>query len=289
VGAGNVGFYYINSLNDYAMKLLTTGETRFGQSMYVTNNLGIGMLPPSARLHVASGSASITGTPAYLNNGGAFTNSGANSTVCAIFESSIWSKNTVFASSDIRIKKNIKDIDDDNALQKILAIEPKTYQYIDDVYRGSNLIYGFIAQQIEQVIPEAINIQNDILPNIFDKCKYSSNVLTFNDIDISTKSDICIGSNIKLYDYNKDYTCKITDYTSNSITIDKSLDNSCNIYFAYGTEVNDFHSLDKNYIYTLNVCATQILSRKIDDLYSIIERQQQQIDELKTLYGTQLS
>ena len=33
--------------------------------------------------------------------------------------------------------------------------------------------------------------------------------------------------------------------------------------FVYGTEVNDFHALNKEYINTLNVCAVQELHRKI--------------------------
>ncbi len=62
-------------------------------------------------------------------------------------------------SSDIRIKKNIKDIDDDTALQKILQIQPKTYEYIDKLERGNDSVYGFIAQQIKEVIPEAEKIK----------------------------------------------------------------------------------------------------------------------------------
>ena len=33
--------------------------------------------------------------------------------------------------------------------------------------------------------------------------------------------------------------------------------------FIHGTEVEDFHTLTKEYIFTLNVCATQELHRKI--------------------------
>jgi uncharacterized small protein (DUF1192 family) len=43
--------------------------------------------------------------------------------------------------------------------------------------------------------------------------------------------------------------------------------------FVYGTEVNDFHALNKEYINTLNVCAVQELHRKI-------ESQQGEIREL---------
>ena len=44
--------------------------------------------------------------------------------------------------------------------------------------------------------------------------------------------------------------------------------------FVYGSKVNDFHSLDKSYIYTLNVCATQ-------ELYKIIQQQNIIIQDLQ--------
>jgi len=44
--------------------------------------------------------------------------------------------------------------------------------------------------------------------------------------------------------------------------------------FVYGTEVKDFHALNKEYINTLNVCAVQELHRKI-------VLQQEEINELK--------
>jgi hypothetical protein len=36
-----------------------------------------------------------------------------------------------------------------------------------------------------------------------------------------------------------------------------------NKIFVSGTEIDDFHTLTKEYIFTLNVCATQELHRKI--------------------------
>ena len=37
-----------------------------------------------------------------------------------------------------------------------------------------------------------------------------------------------------------------------------------NKIFVYGTQVEDFHTLKKEYIFTLNVCATQELHRRIE-------------------------
>jgi hypothetical protein len=55
-----------------------------------------------------------------------------------------------------------------------------------------------------------------------------------------------------------------TTYTDNKI-------------FVYGTEIYNFHTLDKTYIYTLNVCATQELHRRIESHNVIIQSQDEHI------------
>ena len=56
------------------------------------------------------------------------------------------------------------------------------------------------------------------------------------------------------------------------IEIDKDI-NSSNV-FIYGKEINDFHTLKKDYIFSLNVCATQ-------ELYKLIQNQNIIIEDLK--------
>jgi len=197
------------------------------------------------------------------------------SSIVAKFNSSIVIGLGLYISSDERIKTNIQDIDDDSALQLILKIQPKTYQYIDKFEKGDRKVYGFIAQQIRDVIPEAVTIQPEIIPNIYKIGVLSnSNVITM-DTDIS--DTIKVDSNISLITSNigkKEY--KVTDVNSNQFKIDTDINDSNNV-FVYGTKVNDFHVLDKNYIYTLNVCATQ-------ELYKMINEQNQQILELQDKY-----
>ncbi len=69
------------------------------------------------------------------------------------FENDVWTAGFLNFSSDSRIKTNIQDINNDNALQLILKIEPKTYNYFNVLERGNINVYGFIAQQIQEVIP----------------------------------------------------------------------------------------------------------------------------------------
>ncbi len=64
----------------------------------------------------------------------------------------------------------------------------------------------------------------------------------------------------------------ITEINSNVIKIDKDI-NTSNV-FVFGKEVDDFHTLKKDYIFTLNVCATQ-------ELYKLIQNQNIIIEDLK--------
>jgi hypothetical protein len=80
---------------------------------------------------------------------------------------------------------------------------------------------------------------------------------------------------IKLYDQsNNEITCKTTDVLDKrsflmDVTGTKIVDASGNLvletdgkYFLYGQEVDDFHSLDKNAIFTVVTAAVQDIDRK---------------------------
>ncbi len=201
--------------------------------------------------------------------------------VCSIFESSIWSKGNVATASDVRIKTNISDINDDSALQQIMMIKPKTYNYIDP-FKGTSNVYGFIAQQIREIIPEAVSTIKNTVPNIFAVGECSSNLIYLNHSNIIELLQF-IGKKISIIDYNGEYsiyTLMGIDYVRNCIEVDKNI--VTNRVFVYGTEVEDFHILDKSYIFTLNVCATQTLRRELD----LIEEQLQKLENLLDIADT---
>ena len=76
--------------------------------------------------------------------------------------------NQYHVASDSRIKKNIQDVNDDSALEILRLIKPKTYQYIDVRNRGDITVYGFIAQEIKEIIPHAVNDTTEVIPNMYE-------------------------------------------------------------------------------------------------------------------------
>jgi hypothetical protein len=176
------------------------------------------------------------------------------------FDNIICGKNS-YALSDIRIKKNVSNIDDISSLEKILRVEPKIYGYIDNIQRTNSNVYGFIAQQIREVLPEATELTTKYIPNIFKLGKINVNRINLNEEDLKK---INIGDELEIYTKNNSYEVKIIAKDNNGIDIDKNIED--NDIFLYGIKVKDFHIIDKSYLYTLNICATQELARIIEGL-----------------------
>ena len=57
-----------------------------------------------------------------------------------------------WSGSDIRLKENITDLD--NGLQKVLGLKAKKFDLIDGLKNN----YGFIAQEMQEVIPDAVSV-----------------------------------------------------------------------------------------------------------------------------------
>ena len=265
--------------------------TMTDERMRITSggNVGIGTNNPGYRLEV-SGTTNAGSFNAYhFNNSSAVSlYSGPWADVVSKFNGSIWSTSAILSSSDIRIKEDIQDIIDDTALQSILSIEPKTYKYIDKLVRGDNKVYGFIAQQIREVIPEAITIEKSYIPNIYLVADYIDYVITLS--SQPTKVIIKMNDKIKCYDKdNKEILVEVIEVIDDLTFRIKEIEYTDTKIFVYGTFVDDFNSLNKDYIFTLNVCATQELHRRIEAQSVLLKSQDDRIKGLESKVATLMS
>lgn len=68
-------------------------------------------------------------------------------------------------TSDIRLKKNIKPIDSNEALSNILEMRGVTYDWRSDEYPEKGLVggmqYGLIAQELEKIVPELVDTDEE--------------------------------------------------------------------------------------------------------------------------------
>ena len=240
-------------------------------------NVGIGTTTPKYMLDVAKNSSlsnTFTTTCFYFSFSSTrtVTSSYTLTNICAKFTGSIWITGNCYGTCDARIKEDIQDINDDFALQMILAIEPKTYKYIDKIENGDKKVYGFIAQQVQKVIPEAVSLENAYIPNIMILADYNNNIIMLP--HKPAKVIIKIKDKIKCYDSNNNLIeVEVSEIINNISFKIKDLDKKYtnNKIFVYGTFVNDFYTLSKEHIYTLNVGATQELYKQIKEHNDIIK------------------
>jgi hypothetical protein len=66
-------------------------------------------------------------------------------------------------SSDIRMKKEIRDVHFENALNKLSELRPRSFKFKDG---GGNRYYGLIAQEVETVSPELVGSNEDGLRTV---------------------------------------------------------------------------------------------------------------------------
>ncbi len=205
----------------------------------------------------------------YVQTGSAAASTGSGQMITIQAQYGIWvGSHGLVVSSDQRIKTNISEVPDNLSLQKLRDISCCYYEYKDKLGRGSEKTIGFIAQQVKEHMPMAVGIQKDILPN---EMRILTNISWEEITDNSSNqykltTDLQDVSGVKYRFYvindpsgNDECEKEIIGNEDNTFTFDSSYNN----VFCYGKEVNDFHTLDKAKLFSLNFSATQELDRKV--------------------------
>ena len=249
-------------------------------------NCGFGITTPLYPIHI-SGSETAgfnEGDRGWIYYGGSSTNDeGYGSWNCSLYATnSIITKEWLIShtgslnSSDGRIKKNIVDADDAECLETLRLLKPKKYQYRDVVERGEEPVWGFIAQEVANVLPHATQLRQEFIPNIYELANVSSsNVITFTGFNaaglesnattlIRTKGIDGKDHDIHLAEVIDTHTIRVEEDLTEWIG---SVDETGNVVagnqlFVRGQEVDDFVYLKKESIFTVATAALQEVDRQ---------------------------
>lgn len=210
----------------------------------------------------------------------------------------------VYITSDRRIKTDFKPIDSKEGLSLIKKLKPTKYE----MKSSGEKKHGFIAQEVEEIIPESVSTIYEEIPNInqcarMEKLDGSDNyIIRLNE---PLEDDIIItGDMLELTIHLKDrskLTLKLLeirnrqeliidnnyfDYDNvKNMHIPKKLDdtNDLDLVYVYGTSVNDFKVLNKDSLFTLNVAAIKELDDKVTNLKKIVSENKELIKKLESL------
>jgi Chaperone of endosialidase len=192
-------------------------------------------------LATGGGSSTYTTSATYYSNAGQVVSSRTftTETFSGEFHNYIVVQAGVFVNSDARIKENIMPIK--NECDILNKLKPCTYTYIDKTKNiNGKKRYGLIAQEVEEIFPDAVTIRSNALPNIMKIAEVISNNSFRLDMDIH------IGK-IRLYSSGvseeKLIDCNIISRNGDIYTVDAIIGNKV---FIYGEFVDDFKGVEYN-------------------------------------------
>ncbi len=278
---GNISFSgsSIDCPADMNMKYGTT-------TMLTVNSEGVTM--PGHLTVAGSSSYYNSGKVAYYaNDGGSSCQNtgcnGAGSTTSA----SINSTNRVRASefnsySDQRIKRDIILSDAKRDMDIMRRLQVANYRHKDVVEKGADFKKGFIAQEVEQVFPEAVAVTTDFIPDVYQlavsAAPEENNLL----VTLSQPHELKAGDKVRVINPQgqRDYMVS-TVPDDRHFTIAGWDTEKPEWLFVYGKEVDDFRQVDYDRIHTLNVSVTQELIRSMEALESEIAELKNENNTLK--------
>jgi hypothetical protein len=185
----------------------------------------------------------------------------------ALFSGSIAVQGSVGKVSDKRIKKDINYLNGAEALSTLMKLRVADYRLIDDG-SSTKIHKGFIAQEVEEVLPDVVMTMTNVIPDIHAFAQGLSLSGDQLSIVLNTKHGLQVGDRVSLGadKYNKKlYTVSKTE-TAQSFSVSEWESALPEKLLVYGREVNDFKGVDYTQIGNLNVSATQELARRVAQL-----------------------
>ena len=290
------------SAGDISKASDSTFTVNGSERMRITSagRVGIGTTSPETSLHVNTGGSaaqefqtyggfiggeqSATGLPAY----GFAPQTGRN--VVALFSGGwVAADNTAgfIIKSDQRIKSDIVTLDTNIGLELYRKLRVVKHSYIDKKNFGNITKYGFIAQEVQQLLPDAVIPKTDIIPSIYKTATIVNHQTLHFDNPLKDIQQFNIGTKLKCYDVKNEIvwaTIKCVIDTQN-IEIEEEI--TSDKLFVYGHSVDDFLQIDYDPIRNLTTAVLQEVDRqqqadkvRIAELEAKVSEQQSLINDI---------
>ena len=189
------------------------------------------------------------------------------------------------ATSDIRVKTNIQTIVSKTALDQINQLEPKSYQFYDN----DTTHFGLIAQEAEQIIPEAVDSGGTkMIPSIGEICKLINGGKTIV-LDAKTTKDM-VPTTLEFDDLSGNkQSVGIESFEGDKYihlkeSIEKHLNNGLTV-FVHGHEVQDFRSINYNTIVAVSIAATKELTKELGQTRAELNETRTELNETRAELG----
>ena len=222
-------------------------------------NVGIGTTNPGYPLEVGkSVSDPIRGQfwYCYSSHSSHAPNGSAQDTNTSIRAAgAITTGTTLYVTSDARIKKDFRPTEPAADLAILSRLPVTDFKYLDFATCGDRYKKGFIAQQVDEIFPQAVSRQIGVIPDIYRLAQHA-------DGWVELATDLKKGERVRLISEHCEGVYEVLDSTPDKFLTDFNPES--NQVFVFGREVRDLHVIDHDAICVLNVSATQQLKKELD-------------------------
>jgi hypothetical protein len=188
------------------------------------------------------------------------------------------------AFSDARIKNITGASDASQDLETINTLHITNYTMKDKVMYGSKHYKKVIAQEVEKVYPQVISKHTDFIPNVYQVISKLTKtadgyLLSFNAphkiSKAAKKLQVLMDGESSMQQFD------VVSIPSGNEVIINATEIKGNKIFVYGEEVDDFRTVDYEGLTTLNISATQEISRLVKKQAAIIDRLEKRLSALE--------
>ncbi|HEX5653763.1 MAG TPA: tail fiber domain-containing protein [Chitinophagaceae bacterium] len=263
-----------------------------GPKTYI-QRLGVGTGSPLAPLHVAGNNVLNSASAYYFGidyTGAVITtiNPGSWATGLLVDNDIVGRRSIVSAqnvvTSDARLKEIIGVSDSKQDLELARKISVVNYHYKDKANWGQTVFKKVIAQQIEEIYPQAVFRQSGVVPDIYtlaDKTGVdtTNHVLT---VHLHKSYGIKPGEKIQLiHPARGQILVSVISVEGNSFTCN-DWHGDADKLFVFGRETNDIRTVDYEALFMLGISAMQQMAKENDEFRVQLQKLVEQVVQLKS-------
>jgi hypothetical protein len=265
----------------------------FGGNNFITfsgTNVGIGTTAPAFPLDVQRSLTPANFNYGYLNGSGQ-TGYGSNNTGPVSIRATGRVLASEFNATSDRRLKNVIGLSDraaDLALLNQLRITDYTMR--DRVQYGERRFKKVIAQEVEEVFPQAVNQHRGFLPDVYaNACKVEIQADSLLVLTLPAAPAVAVqaGQRVKLIASAAEVVGTVKAARGTTLVVRGARQLAGQPVFVFGLEHDDVRTVDYEALAMLNVSATQELARKVAALEAqnatLRQQNQQQQQDLRAL------
>jgi len=246
------------------------GNTFTGHQTVTGGYIGIGGAP-SFPLHVRTyNNGSFNYQVGDLRNysGGIFQHTTDPNTPYSIVADQFVLATAFQATSDRRIKEQIAPSDTARDLATVQKLGVAEYRFIDWQTKGGKLQKGFIAQDVQRIIPEAVSSSANFIPDIFSQASsvnYDRNLKRLA-VSLPRAHQLKVGDRVRLVAGASELDLTVEVVPSDREFVVGHCEREPGQIFVYGKYVTDLLTVNYDRIFTTGIGAIQELARQLEKL-----------------------